>query len=307
MTLQPITTIDLPGHIQPGGFDHAAVHAGTDRLYVAHTINDSLDMIDCATDRYLASITALPGVAGVLVSDPRGLVFTSNRLENKVGIFIPGAEQNVVKVAVGIHPNGLAFDPQRGLLLVANVGSPDIPGSFTLSIVDVEKRKMIHSIPVPGRTRWAVFDPQRNEFYVNIADPASIAVIAADQPGKVARTLSVPASGPHGLDLDPETGRLYCACDDGKLICLQAANGQIIAGGNLSGKPDVIFLNSALNHLYVAVGNPGLIDVLDSRTLNRLETIFTAAGAHTLAFDARRNKLYVFLPETHQAQVFADA
>jgi DNA-binding beta-propeller fold protein YncE len=307
MTLQPITTIDLPEHIQPGGFDHAAVHAGTDRLYVAHTINNSIDMIDCATDLYLASIPALPGVAGVLVSEPRGLVFTSNRIENKVGIFVPGAEQDVVKVPVGTRPNGLAFDPQHGLLLVANVGRPEMPRSFTLSIVDVEKRKMIHSIPVPGRTRWAVFDPLQKEFYVNIADPASIAVVAADHPGQVARTLQVPATGPHGLDLDPETGRLYCACDDGKLICLQATNGQIIAEGNLSGKPDVIFLNSALHHLYVAIGDPGLIDVLDSRTLIRLETIFTGPAAHTLAFDARRNKLYVFLPETHQAQVFADA
>lgn len=65
----------LPTHIEPGGFDHAAVHQPSARLYVAHTVNDSIDVIDTALDRYLYSIPNLIGVAGTLVSDE--LVFTS--------------------------------------------------------------------------------------------------------------------------------------------------------------------------------------------------------------------------------------
>ncbi len=68
MSLQFLHTIDLPENTAPGGFDHAAVHIKTDRLYVAHTGNDSLDVIDCCADRYLTSIPNLAGVAGVLVS-----------------------------------------------------------------------------------------------------------------------------------------------------------------------------------------------------------------------------------------------
>src|SRR5690349_20875689 len=158
--LRPVGYIDLPEHAKPGGFDHAAIHAGTSRLYVAHTANDALDVIDCATDRYLHSIPGLSGVAGALVSERLNLVFTSNRGEDTVSIFAPGDEDHVVKIPVGIRPNGLAFDPQRGILLAANVGDPAVPGSFTLSVVDVSQQKMIHSIPVPGRTRWTIFDPQ---------------------------------------------------------------------------------------------------------------------------------------------------
>jgi hypothetical protein len=43
----------FPAHIKPGGFDHAAVHRASARLYVAHTANDSVDVIDCALDQYL--------------------------------------------------------------------------------------------------------------------------------------------------------------------------------------------------------------------------------------------------------------
>jgi DNA-binding beta-propeller fold protein YncE len=61
-----------------------------------------------------------------------------------------------------------------------------------------------------------------------------------------------------------------------------------------------------LKHLYVAVGDPGVVDVFDTDTLSRLETVATEKGAHTLAFDARRNKIYAFAPQTHCALVFAD-
>ena len=113
MSLQFLHFIELPEHVSPGGFDHAAIHRASGRLYVAHTSNDALDVIDCAADRYLHSIPKLTGVAGALVSDERDLVFTSNRGENTVGIFSPEDERDIVKVSVGVRPNGLSYDPQR--------------------------------------------------------------------------------------------------------------------------------------------------------------------------------------------------
>jgi DNA-binding beta-propeller fold protein YncE len=306
MSLSFITTIDLPGHIQPGGFDHAAIHNASSRLYVAHTINNALDVIDCASDRFHHSIPGLAGVAGALVSDERNLVFTSNRGENTVGIFAPDHSQELTKIPVGVRPNGLSFDPQRGLLVAANVGNPDLPGSFTLSMVDVQRREMIASIPVPGRTRWTVYDPGADAFYVNIADPAQIIVVDAAHPDRIMRTLTVHAAGPHGLDMDSERQVLFCACDAGKLFAIAPATGEILHTADLSGKPDVIFFNRVRKHLYVAVGDPGVIDVFDTESLNRLEIVSTEKGSHTLAFDAARNKIYAFLPQTHCAQVFVD-
>src|SRR5438552_11635469 len=182
MALTHHTTIDLPAHRTPGGFDHAAVHRASARLYVAHTANDAVEVIDCATGRYLYAIPNLTGVAGALVSEERHLVFTSNRGEHTVGIFAPDNEAGLVKVAVGLHPNGLAYDPGRDRLVVANVGDPRTPHSATVSIVDVAARAMIASVPMPGRTRWAVFDPHRDVFCINIAEPAHIVVLEASDP-----------------------------------------------------------------------------------------------------------------------------
>src|SRR3989475_11052225 len=64
MILEQIGEVKLPAHDKPGGFDHAAVHGPRGRLYVAHTANDALGVIDCVKNTYLGAIPRLEGVAG---------------------------------------------------------------------------------------------------------------------------------------------------------------------------------------------------------------------------------------------------
>jgi DNA-binding beta-propeller fold protein YncE len=307
MTLRLLGHIELPSHRSSGGFDHADVHSPTDRIYVAHTANDSIDMIDSAKDRYVESISGFTAVAGALVSEARGLVFATNRGENTVSVFTPGDERNAFKIGVGVKPNGVAFDSDRGLLVVANVGDPAISDSYTASVVDVGRKERIAEIKVPGRTRWAIYNPAIETFFINIASPARIVAIDARVPIKVSKEYEVPAEGPHGLELDPAMGRLLCACDAGILFAIDAASGRVLGDVPLSGAPDVIFLNPRSGHLYVAIGDPGVIDVIDIAKMRREEVVPTEAGAHTLALDRKRSKVYAFLPQSHRAAVFVDA
>jgi DNA-binding beta-propeller fold protein YncE len=299
--------VELPPHRGAGAFDHAAVHHRGQRLYVAHTANDAVDVVDTAAQRYIASLEKLTAVAGALVSEERDRVFTSNRGENTVAIFAPGEESAApARIAVGVRPNGLAYDPGRDLLLAANVGDPARPESFTATLVDVASRSVVEEVPVAGRTRWAVFDAAAGAFYVNIMAPPWIQVIDA-RTRTVTRTIVIPAEGPHGLDLDPARRRLFCACDAGALVEVDLESFTVTTRATLSGAPDVIFFNARLGHLYVAVGEPGVIDVLDTESWRRVQTVETERGAHTLAFDAQHDTVYAFLPESHRAAVYVDA
>lgn len=305
--LERLGDIELPMHAKPGGgFDHAAVHAGRAAVYVAHTANDALDVIDARTRTYRRSIAGLTGVAGALVSEARDLVFTSNRGEDTVGIFAPDREAELVKVAVGVRPNGLAYDAHRDILLAANVGDASIPSSFTVSVVDVGRQARIAEVPVAGRTRWALFAADLDCFYVNIADPPQIVVIEGRDPSRLAGTFAVPAAGPHGLDLDVADRRLFCACDDRRVLSLEARSGAVMDHVDIVGVPDVVFFNPRRERLYVAIGDPGVIEVLETTPLRRREVVVTERGAHTLAFDPATETLYAFLPETHRAAVYRD-
>jgi DNA-binding beta-propeller fold protein YncE len=305
MPLQHLGFIDLPPHVKDGGFDHAAVHEPTGRIYVAHTANDAVDVIDIETRKLVGSIGGLPAVAGALVAEP-DLVFTSNRGENTVGFFRAVDAPRVEKMPVGVRPNGLAHDGRRGRLLAAHVGDPAIPGSCTVSVVDVEGRKRVADIPVAGRTRWTVYDPVADVFHVNIADPPQIVAVAAGDPVGIRRVVTIPHAGPHGLDIDVERRRLFCACDAGVLLEVDADRGEVLATERIAGAPDVVFFNKALRRLYVAIGDPGVIEVFDTAPLRRHEIVVTEAGAHTLSFDARRDIVCAFLPGRHRAAVYRD-
>lgn len=305
MPLQLTGHVALPAHRGSGGFDHAAVHAATGHVYVAHTANDAVDVFDPATRKHLYSIPGLTAVAGALVSDESQLVFTSNRGENTIGVFTPGTDPEVTKIAVGERPNGLAYDARRRLVLAANVGDPSVPRSYTLSVVDLDSRALRSSIEVPGRTRWTVFDADAQAFYVNIMQPSQIVVVNAREPDRIARTMPLPADGAHGLDFDPATRRLFCACDAGVLVTLDAGTGKVLSQGKLSGVPDVVWFNPKRRQLYAAVGDPGVVDVFETTTMKSLGIIVTEKGAHTTAFPLTGDTLIAFLPQTHRAAIYS--
>jgi DNA-binding beta-propeller fold protein YncE len=95
-----------------------------------------------------------------------------------------------------------------------------------------------------------------------------------------------------------------CACDAGALFAIDTASGRVLGDVALSGAPGVIFLDPQSGHLYVAISDPGVIDVIDIGTMRRAEVVPTEAGAHTLALDRKRSKIYSFLPQSHRAAVF---
>jgi len=90
------------------------------------------------------------------------------------------------------------------------------------------------------------------------------------------------------------------------LVEVDADDGRILATAPIAGVPDVVFFNPTLGRVYVAIGEPGVIEVFDAAPLRRHETVTTEAGAHTLSFDAARGIVCAFLPESCRAAVYED-
>jgi len=304
--MRQVARIGLPSHVQEGGFDHAAVYAAKSRLYVAHTSNDSVDVVDLMGRRFSHSLGSLPGVAGVWVSEERGLLFTSNRGQDTASIFDLASEREIYRVPTGSRPNGMAFDTNRATLLVAGVGNRESAAPPTATFISASDGKAVERIDLPGRTRWSLFHRPSDAFYVNIADPPRIAQIGASDLSRIGRMIEVPASGPHGLDQDPDGRTLYCACDDGWLVEVDLPTGMGHASSRLLGPPDVIWLNPRTGHLYVAIGDPGVVQVFETHPLTPVGSIVTAAGAHTLTLDPANGEIHVFLPSTHEDLVLAE-
>jgi DNA-binding beta-propeller fold protein YncE len=298
--LERVAFVPVPAGREPG-FDHADAFAG--RVYVAHTGAGRVDVLDAARSTHARSLPDLPGVAGVLVDREQRLLFTSDRGAARVSVFRLPDETLLGRVEVGAHPNGLAYDPGRRRLFVFNLGDPPGEGC-TLSVVELAgTTRVAAELPLPGRPRWAVFDPERERVYANIADPAQILVLDP-RSGEVERALDVPSAGPHGLWLD--RGRLFCAADGGALVVLDRDSGEVLRELPLPGVPDVVVHDPAARRLYVAVGEPGVVCSFDSDRLEPVEEIRTEPGAHTLAWEPDSRSLHVFCPRSCGAAVYRE-
>lgn len=300
MALRRVGFIALPAGAE-AGFDHADCFRG-ERVYVAHTGADRIDVFDCREQRFLRSLEGLPGVAGVLIAEEHDLVFSSDRGCARVSVWRCSDEELVARVGVGAHPNGLAYDPSRLRLYVFNLGDP--PGHDpTLTIVDVEAARVVETVPLPGRPRWAIYAAARDLVFANISRPARILALDADSLD-VSHGMDVPVDGPHGLAIDQ--ARLYCAADGGAVVVLNADSGIVEATLPLPGVPDVVWHDPERGRLYVAVGDPGCVSVFDTNELEHLETVMTAPGAHTTAWNQTTRTLYVFEPAACGASVYVD-
>ncbi len=307
MSLVEVARISLPEHPPEGGFDHAAVDARASRLYVAHTTNDAVEVVDLEAKRFLSSIPKLTGVAGVWVAAEQRLLFTSNRGEDTASIIDLDGPKELFRVPTGARPNGMAFDPDRGILLVAGVGNPRTPNAApSLTFVDTAHGNVVGRLRAPGRTRWAIYHAASDPCYVDIADPPRIAVVSAADLKRIDRLIPIPAKGPHGLEQDPSGTLLYCACDEGLLVTVDLPSGRAERVGALAGAPDVLWLNRPQRHLYCAVEDPGVIQMFGLDPCRLVETVPTAPGAGTLTVDPVRSEVHSFLPGSHEDLVLRD-
>jgi DNA-binding beta-propeller fold protein YncE len=296
VTLELRGSVALPPH-PAGGFDHGDVHADTGRVFVAHTANGTVEVVDGERLEFVRSIAGCPEGSGVLCT--RTDVFAAARGGGVVLVLDPTTYGLRNEIDVGPKPNGLAWDSARRQLLVADVED------YRACLVDPAGGETLASTLLPGRPRWCVFDAPRDRFLVNIREPACVVALGGGT-GEIKARIEVSATGPHGLDLDPLRNRAFVACDDGTLVVLDLTRDRELASVPIDGEPDAIWFNAQRELLYVAIGQPGLIVVVDCRRMAIAERLETEPGAHTTAFDARRQLLYVFLPASARAAVYEE-
>jgi YVTN family beta-propeller protein len=286
-------SVDLPPH-PAGDFDHGDVSLATGQVFIANTAAGSVEVVDGAQLHHLVTIPGCLEASGVLVAQQEGLVFAAARGAGKLLIIDPTTQTVLRTVPVGPRPNGLAWEAHRKHLLVADVQEN------RAHLVDQEAGEVIAQVQLPGRPRWAVSHQRSGHFLVNIREPACVAVLSAN-PFALVERFPISSPGPHGLDLDQQGRRAFVACDGGAVVTLDLASGRELAQTPIAGQPDAIWHNHRLDRLYVAIPNPGVIEVVNTERMTVEEQIATEVGAHPTAYDALRQRLYVFLPSCRVA------
>ncbi len=295
--LKRVGRIPLPLH-SAGGFDHADIHLETGRGFVAHTANGTIEVIDGEKLQHTTSIPGCDEASGVLCAQEENLIFAAARATGKILVIEARTLKAVKHFFVGSRPNGLAWDTQRNQLLVADVQDSKV------RLLNPSSGEISATVQLSGRPRWCAYDAPRDQFLVNIKDPPAVATLAGET-GEQISSISISSAGPHGLELNGK-GQAYIACDAAVIIEVDLEKERELKKVHISGGPDVLWYDSKRQFVYCAIGEPGIIDIIDTIRMERAAQIRTESGAHTLTYDQRRGRLYSFFPHTACAEVYQE-
>ena len=309
MSLTLRTHVAVPRYDREGeAFNHGDVERDSGDVFVTNPARGAVEVIaardgDRGGPHHARSITGLPGAGGLLCSQGAAagsgrLVFVTIRDPGRIRVLDAATGATVRDIDVGPAPNGLAFDPRDGRLLVA-----DIKDHSIRLISPRDGATVWTNAAIPGRPRWAVLDQSRDRYLVNIREPTVVVALDA-RTGAVTATWAIASKGPHGIDIDDQGGRLFVSCDGGTVSVLDLATGTQTASVAIAGGADVTWYNPALERLYVSIPDPGVVDVVDCRKMRIAERITAEPGTRGSAFDPPRQRLYVFLAKSGRIAVY---
>lgn len=277
------TPITVPGG--PGGFDWMLVDHAHNRLYATHSGTKTLAVLDLNTDA-LRSI-ATGAVSGVAVDTAGGRVFTGGD-NHELVILDDKTLARTGKVAVPGPIDDIHFDPKSGLVYAAHDdGAEDW-------VIDPKTRKIVGAIPIAGAPEAFAADPKTGRLYQNIKPADAVDVIDPKTNTVVAVWPTAPAKSPHGLILDPATGRLFSAGGNGVLAVFDLKTGKVAATAKIAPGTDQMAFDLKRRRLYCASrGFVSVVQVTAAGRVRSLGDVPSPKGAHTLALDPATGDVWV--------------
>ena len=296
-TKSPLTlqqTIPLPG--VTGKFDHFAVDTERGLLFAAATGNHSGEVVDLKTNKVRQSIAGLGKPHGLVWVGSTGSLYVADGALGELMVYngTPLALAGTLKLSD--DADDMVYDEASHLLFVGHGGAAN---PAKIAVVDTIRFSIVASLSVATHPEALEIDAHERRVFANIAESNEVAVIDLASRAITAQWKLSRAGDNVPLAYDVARHLLYVGCrTPGTLIALDAATGKEVAVAPAAEGVDDLFYDAALSRVYLISG-AGEVDsyqVGRDKSLRRLGTLLTAAGAKTGLLVPAQNLLYVGIP-----------
>jgi DNA-binding beta-propeller fold protein YncE len=269
-----------------GAFDFMAFDSENSRILAAHRGAGTLMVFDSKTGKILSSVPT--GAAqGVAVDSKGARYFVGDKAEKKVVMVDSKSLAVTGEVEVTGPVDAITFDSKRGLIYA------DEDDGTHIWVIDPTSKKIVATIEIPGAPEVIEYDSKTDRIYQNIKTKDVIVVIDPNTRKIVATWSTLPATGPHGLVIDTERGRLFSAGKNGKLVSINVKDGKVSAVATIPESPDQIAFDSKTRMVFSACrGYLSIVRETESG-VEVVDQISTPKGAHTLAVDSKSGAVWL--------------
>jgi YVTN family beta-propeller protein len=286
--LKQIGVIELPG---PKGkrFDYLTIDSSRNLLFSTHLGAGLLYAIDLKTNKLVKTFENLPGIEGVEIAPDMRKAYTSNWLENKIGVIDLDHMQVIKKIPTESKPDGIAYAPPFHKIYVSD------ERAHAEAVVDVNQDTVVTTLHFASETGNPRYDPVSKRLYVNLQDKNVIAEIDPATDKEIAQYPVGKCRGNHGMALDSEHRLAFLSCEGNDLMeIFRLDTHQVIADFPQVKGGDVIAYDPGLRRIYVACYD-GAISVFqedDPTHFRKLGDVPVQKKIHSLAIDPGNHRVY---------------
>jgi DNA-binding beta-propeller fold protein YncE len=192
-------------------------------------------------------------------------------------------------VKAGKDPDSFTYDPVTKRVFVMNSSSANA------TAINAKDGTLAGTVVLGGQPEAALADG-KGKVYVNITDKDEI-VEADAQTMKVTRRWPLaPGTGPSGLAMDRKNRRLFSACDNQKMVVVNADTGKVVATLRTGAGTDGAAFDPETMNAFAPAGGAGTLTIIHEDSPDSykvLEEIDTQSGARTMALDMKTHNVLV--------------
>ena len=253
-------TIPLTG-LHDGDFDHFALDAAGQRLFLAAEENSTIIVIDLRTNKVVAKIAGAKAPHSLgYNSESKKLYVVDDGGPNQVEIFDGTSFKLLGTISMDAHADVSIYDPASKLFFVGNGGRQAKEEYTSISVVDTTSDKKVGDIKIDGdRIESIRLEEKSPRMFVNVYYKGVVAVVdRSKQTVEASWSFAQEGKNFGSMALDEADHRLFVhARDPGKVLVIDSGSGKLITSLLCQGDYDDAIWDSGTRRLYL-IGTPFL-------------------------------------------------
>ena len=285
-----VQTIPMPD--VEGRIDHLAVDLEGKRLFIAALGNNTMEVLDLAAGKRVATIKGLHEPQGIAYVAGLNRIFVANGEDGKCHIYDGGSLKLVDTVDFSGDADNVRYDAGAKHIWVGY-------GKGALGEMDAASGKRLGDVALKGHPESFQLEKSGPRIFVNVPSAGHIAVVDRQKRAVIATWPVEQARSNYPMALDEAGHRLYIGCRKPPRVLVYDTNtGRVTASVEFVGDTDDLFYDAARKRLYVS-GGEGFLSVFEQRGDGQLAPVgkvATAAGARTGLYVPELKRFYLAVP-----------